>query len=1377
MAAVNDLCQYHAMSHNIPRVTYYHDRYLFRIRRPRSKPPDEDDDDNSSQNSTYSMMAYNVEINGNRRGHHPRQRSKYQHHDLRAWLPDSGATDHFTNNLNDLHDTVACRRKVTVADGTVVYATAHGKCNLLMRDDVTKTPLRYTMRVYYVPGLTQRLFSFREFLRHPNHQIHQTSRFIQLDFGNGCYFTTPAVLGSQHQSNVNTALTLYQLPRNSQNSTVRTVDERETHKVASPKPLPRMQMDIAHARFGHRAYISLLCASLHHVWDDYLIVPASDDYCEGCKIAASRSAPRSQRGTPTPKAPFERIFIDIIPTPSGADGLTKDSAYPCYLLIVDHYSRFTWFEGMLNYTSQQVITCLKQFMVETRSLGRTKQIQYLRGDSDSSFRSAEFLSFAEDSNIAASFAAPHHQEMNSICEGTWRTLDTMARAMRIHARLGNNFFGHSCRYAAHILNRLCPKGLLDENNNPTTPYYMAFGRKPRIGNIKVFGCPVSFRRYEPSNKGQRIPKKQQTQRSSIRGIFLGFPPKQAGYLIYLEDRIGTTHIMVSQDVTFDETFKSALATTYRPFQGAQFIRPVGDETMRSEIANHDDPDNETNPLATGSVDDILHPRIESSARGENTMETIVEEDIDTATDPAEISSDGVLPTHYYDEILDYVKNKNGTYKFQVQWNNGDITWEPEQYLREDSPGEFAVFLRETGLSDLKRFAWAEDFDESHPDTSDDADANSTPTTTLTSDNPDDQSNGEEAQTPDELQPPINSKNRYNLRSRKTNHELFAAYAAFRDAFDTEPDPTLSALATAANRPDNHPVSLFLPEPTTFHAVLRQPPEIMKAWLASIESELRNLIVTNKTFIKEMPRAGERSIPTKLVCKAKSLADGTLDKLKARIVARGDLQKDNDWQDTWSACASIRTVKLFLAFAASLKRRVKHGDFVGAYLQAKVRGRFFVTLDKRYAQYFPDLADWFGRPLLLDKGIYGLTYSGKFWNEEFSEWLIGQGFVQSTADTTYFIKYYKDGSWIRLIFYVDDCLYFGSSDAIEKEFEKSVASRFNIDYNGQANWFLQMRIYQYEDFSVSIDQTRYTKVLLRKYCPDNAPFGTPKHRNTPAPPKYLFSKENRPSPEEKAKLAKDYEGLDFRSAVCSLLYLALGTRGDILFIVNKLAKACTDPGRKDFEALLWLFGYLRAEPAWGSKYYANLKQSPIHDLLTRHETTSSELVVFTDASWQDCPDTGRSTTGYLIFYRGGVIEANSMLQTPVAMSSCEAEVMAACSGSMAAAHLHMLLYDMKYLGTKRYNNSQLALPNPPTVVMVDNEAACKMSLNDKLTTHTRHISRRFHYVRQGSKMKLHVINWCPGEDMLSDIMTKSTEPSKTTPHRDRAYYKMPKFLEQ
>ena len=52
--------------------------------------------------------------------------------------------------------------KVTVADGTIARAEACGKCDLLMRDDVTKKPTRHSMRVHYVPGLTQRLFSFRE---------------------------------------------------------------------------------------------------------------------------------------------------------------------------------------------------------------------------------------------------------------------------------------------------------------------------------------------------------------------------------------------------------------------------------------------------------------------------------------------------------------------------------------------------------------------------------------------------------------------------------------------------------------------------------------------------------------------------------------------------------------------------------------------------------------------------------------------------------------------------------------------------------------------------------------------------------------------------------------------------------------------------------------------------------------------------------------------------------------------------------------------------------------------------------------------------------------------------------------------------------------
>ena len=58
-------------------------------------------------------------------------------------------------------------------------------------------------------------------------------------------------------------------------------------------------------------------------------------------------------------------------------------------------------------------------------------------------------------------------------------------------------------------------------------------------------------------------------------------------------------------------------------------------------------------------------------------------------------------------------------------------------------------------------------------------------------------------------------------------------------------------------------------------------------------------------------------------------------------------------DTWSPTASIRTLKYFLVDAAKHKARVHQLDFIGAFLQAKVRNRVFVTLNIRYADYFPE----------------------------------------------------------------------------------------------------------------------------------------------------------------------------------------------------------------------------------------------------------------------------------------------------------------------------------------------------------------------------------------------------------------------------------------
>ena len=100
-----------------------------------------------------------------------------------------------------------------------------------------------------------------------------------------------------------------------------------------------------------------------------------------------------------------------------------------------------------------------------------------------------------------------------------------------------------------------------------------------------------------------------------------------------------------------------------------------------------------------------------------------------------------------------------------------------------------------------------------------------------------------------------------------------------------------------------------------------------------------------------------------------------------------------------------------------------------------------------------------------------------------------------------------------------------------------------------------------------------------------------------------------------------------SAVSSLLYTALNTRPDILWITNKLAKSSTDPGMKDYEALMHVFGYLRAFPDYGIKFYVDPSQSPVHKICKQNNITPSNILAFSDLSFQDCPDTGRSTCGY------------------------------------------------------------------------------------------------------------------------------------------------------
>ena len=197
--------------------------------------------------------------------------------------------------------------------------------------------------------------------------------------------------------------------------------------------------------------------------------------------------------------------------------------------------------------------------------------------------------------------------------------------------------------------------------------------------------------------------------------------------------------------------------------------------------------------------------------------------------------------------------------------------------------------------------------------------------------------------------------------------------------------------------------------------------------------------------------------------------GSPDKLKLRIVVRGNLQNKEVIGNTWSPTASMRTLKYFLADAAKHRARVHQIDFIGAFLQAKVKNRVFVILNMMYAAYFPEYPQYFGRALKLLKYMYGMTNYGKMFADELTEWLIEEGFVKSQCQMSIYYKYAPDGSKIVVLSFIDNCVYWYTNEYPGKWFVDTLGKRFHVNFLGFEHWFMSIRISQLKDHSISVDQ--------------------------------------------------------------------------------------------------------------------------------------------------------------------------------------------------------------------------------------------------------------------------------------------------------------------
>jgi hypothetical protein len=206
-------------------------------------------------------------------------------------------------------------------------------------------------------------------------------------------------------------------------------------------------------------------------------------------------------------------------------------------------------------------------------------------------------------------------------------------------------------------------------------------------------------------------------------------------------------------------------------------------------------------------------------------------------------------------------------------------------------------------------------------------------------------------------------------------------------------------------------------------------------------------------------------------------------------------------------------------------------------------------------------------------------------------------------------------------------------------------------------------------------------------------------------------------------------LPYRSLVGSLLYIAISTRPDISYAVQQLSQFLDSFSYEHWNAAIRVVRYLK-----GSR---NVK-------LHLGGSNDMTLIGYSDSDWANCPDTRRSVGGFTFSLGSGVVSWSARKQKTVAVSSCEAEYVAAFNAAKENSWLRTLLQNIGHPHSG------------PTTIHCDNNAAICLSEDPLLHDRVKHIDIKFHFLRERFHSGELKLKYIPTKDNIADIFTKPLE---------------------
>lgn len=553
-----------------------------------------------------------------------------------------------------------------------------------------------------------------------------------------------------------------------------------------------------------------------------------------------------------------------------------------------------------------------------------------------------------------------------------------------------------------------------------------------------------------------------------------------------------------------------------------------------------------------------------------------------------------------------------------------------------------------------------------------------------------------AQDSDEPQTPVSTQFQSSAGSTNGNDgeessEQPLRFRSLRDVYDeTEPIEISDEL-----------LFMGVDEPVNYTQASKK-----REWRIAMEQELEAIEKNETWSLTELP-PGKKAIDLKWVYKLKKDTEGKVVKHKARIVAKGYVQQYGvDFEEIFAPVTRLETVRLLLALSAKNGWTVHHLDVKSAFLNGELKEEVFVSQPEGFEK--PGKEHMVYR---LSKALYGLRQAPRAWYSKLRKCLENMGLVRCPYEHAVYTKR-EAGEVLIVAVYVDDLLVTGTNEVVTAEFKKQMAATFEMSDLGRLSYYLGLEVNQQNGY-VELKQEAYAKRVLEKAGMESC-----NPTRFPMDPKAVITKDEG---------GTAVNATEYKSIIGGLRYL-VHTRPDIAFAVGIISRYMEKPTELHLNAAKRILRYIRGTVSYGLIY---------------SETSANNAITgFSDSDLGGNVEDRKSTSGVVFYLNESVITWVSQKQKCVALSSCEAEFMAATAAACQGIWLRNLLGAVtgRKLGA--------------VTLYVDNKSAIDLAKNPVFHGRSKHIDIRYHFIRECVERGEIIIKHVRTEEQRADVLTKA-----------------------